>query len=328
MSVEFDHPAWLAGLILALIPLYVPFQTTAPYSYTDLIPDDPLSTAGDWLIRLIATSMLAIGVLGLSSPHQKGQLIEKIGTGAHIVLLLDRSASMNQNFSGRHMGGEASESKARYAQRFLSEFVSRRQNDLFAMASFSTAPIYTLALTQDREAVLSALRAASQKGRGITNMSAGLSLALDFFTDQALTGSRIILLVSDGATRIDPDTRENLRQWFHEANVSLYWIYLRNPNGARLSEKPENPNEKTTPEYFLHQFFQDMEIPYKAYEADDPESLKQAIRDIGQLENKPIIYFEKTLRKDFSAACYAIAAVLSGLLASVKWIEIRTQRPR
>ncbi|MCI0666857.1 MAG: VWA domain-containing protein, partial [Methylococcaceae bacterium] len=231
MNIEFDHAQWLAGLILAILPLVRPLQTAVPCSCTDLIPDDPLSEAGDWLLRLIAASTLAIIVLGLSGPHEKEQPIEKVGNGAHIVLLLDRSASMNQNFSGRHMGGRASESKGRYAQQLLAEFVERRGNDLFAMASFSTAPIYTLALTRDRDAVLSALRAASLKGRGITNMAAGLSLALDFFTGRAMTGSRIILLVSDGAARIEPEARESLRQWFHEARVSLYWIYLRNPNG-------------------------------------------------------------------------------------------------
>ncbi|MGH8549475.1 MAG: vWA domain-containing protein [Methylococcales bacterium] len=326
MSIEFDHPAWLAGLILAILPLVRPSQTMVPYSCTELIPDDLLSSAGDWLIRLIAGTTLAIIVLGLSGPHKKEQPIEKIGTGAHIVLLLDRSASMNQNFLGRRLGGRASESKGRYAQHLLAEFIKRRGNDLFAMASFSTSPIYTLALTRDREAILSALRAASLKGRGITNLSAGLSMALDFFSNQALTGSRVILLVSDGATRIDPDSREKLRQWFFEAKVSLYWIYLRNPNGTRLNERPKNPNEQTTPEYFLHQFFSSMEIPYQASEADNPESLKQAIREIEQLENKPILYFEKILRKDLSVYCYAIAATLLGILLAVKWIEIRTSR--
>ncbi len=327
MNIGFDHPAWLGGLILAILPLVIPLQTPLPYSWIDLIPDDPLSNAGDWLIRSIAGGALAIIVFGLSGPHRPEQKIEKIGTGAHIVLLLDRSASMNQNFSRRHMGGRASESKAAHAQRLLADFVERRGNDLFAMASFSTSPIYTLGMTRDRDAILSALRATSTKGRGITNMAAGLSMALDLFSNQAMTGSRVILLVSDGATRIDPDTRETLRQWFYEAKVSLYWIYLRNPTSARLTERPMHPNENTTPEYFLHQFFRGLKGPYKAYEADSPVALSEAIRDIGQLENKPVIYFEQVLRKDLSGYCYAAAAALLGLLLAIKWIEIRTGRP-
>jgi mxaC protein len=326
MNVGFDHPVWLGGLILAILPLVIPLQAPQPYSWIDMIPDDPLSDAGDWLIRFIAGSALAVIVLGLSGPHRPEQKIEKIGTGAHIVLLLDRSASMNQNFTRRHMGGRTSESKAAHAQRLLADFVEQRGNDLFAMASFSTSPIYTLGLTRDRDAILSALRATSMKGRGITNMAAGLSMALDFFSHQAMTGSRVILLVSDGATRIDPDTRESLRQWFYEAKVSLYWIYLRHPHAARLTERPVNPNENTSPEYFLHQFFQGLEAPYKAYEADSPAALSEAIRDIGQLENKPVVYFEKIIRKDLSGYCYAAGAALLGLLLAIKWIEIRTGR--
>lgn len=324
MNIAFDHPLWLSALILAALPLYIPLQTAIPYSSTDLIPDDSLSRVGDWFIRLIAANALAIIIFGISGPYQKEQQIEKIGTGAHIVLLLDRSASMNERFSDRYTGGRSSETKGQYAQKLLAEFVQRPNNDLFAMASFSTAPIYTLPLTQDREAVLSALRASSVKGRGITNMAAGLSMALNFFTDQPITGSRVILLVSDGATRIDPDTQHRLRQWFYETKVALYWIHLKNPNSGNLTDRPANPNEKTTPEYFLHRFFQSMEIPYQAFQADNPKAMKQAIQNIEQLENKPISYFEQVLQIDLSGYCYGVAAVMLSLLLLVKWIEIRT----
>ncbi|MGR9106189.1 MAG: vWA domain-containing protein [Gammaproteobacteria bacterium] len=326
MSIEFHHPEWLAALFVVLLPVLRPLQTPLPYSWIELIPEDSLSRVTDWLIRLIAAGALASILFALSGPHRKDQLIEKIGNGAHIVLLLDRSASMNQNFSGRHMGGRASESKAAFAQKLLAEFIEQREYDLFAMASFSTAPIYTLGLTRDREAILSALAAASSKGRGITNMAGGLSMALDFFTDRPMTGSRIILLVSDGATRIDADTRDRLKQWFHEARVSLYWIYLRTPHSARLSERPANPNERTTPEYFLHEFFQGLEIPYQAYEADNPNALENAIRDIGRYEKKPLVYFEKTAREDFSPYCYGLAAGLLGILIALKGLEIRAAR--
>lgn len=324
MNIGFDQPLWLVGLVFAALPLKIPLQTAIPYSSINLIPEDPISKAGDRLIRLIAVGVVLALLFGLSEPYQKEQQIKKIGTGAHIVLLLDRSASMNDNFSGRHMGGRSSETKGRYAQKILSDFVRRRNNDLFAMASFSTSPIYTLPLTQDRDAILSALDAASMKGRGVTNMAAGLSMALDFFTDQPMTGTRIILLVSDGATRIDPDTQHRLKQWFFEAKVALYWIYLKNPNSVDLNDRPANPNEKTTPEYFLHQYFQNMNIPYHAFEADNPQALKQAIQTIEQMENKPMVYLEKIARKYWSGYCFGTALFLLTLLLVSKWIEIKT----
>lgn len=324
MNLAFDRAPWLLAWIVVFVPLFKPLPKAIAYSWIELIPQDRVSDVCDWLIRALGAATLAMISLGLAGPHIPEQVVEKLATGAEFVLLLDRSASMNQNFTGRHMGGTSSETKARHAQKLLSEFVRRRPHDLFAVASFSTSPIYTLALTADREAVLAALRAASSKGRGITNMAAGLWLALDYFSDRAFTGSRVILLVSDGATRIDADTRDGLRQWFQEANVSLYWVYLRNPHGAKLSERPKNPNENTTPEYFLHQFFQSLKIPYQAYEAENPNTLKQAIQDIEQIEQRPILYYEKSLRSDLSSYCYAIAAVLLGILLAFKWIETRT----
>jgi mxaC protein len=323
VNVAFEQPLWIAALLLAAVPLATPFQRAAAYSSVDLIPDDSVSEFADWLIRLAAAAAVASIVLGIASPYERERLVEKTGTGAHVVLLVDRSASMNQNFSGQYLGGTSSETKARYAHKLLTEFVQRRTNDLFAMASFSTAPLYTLALTQDHTAILSALRAASSKGKGATNMAAGLSMALDFFTEKPLTGSRVIVLVSDAATRIDADTQNRLRQWFYQARTSLYWVYLRNPTSPKLSQRPKNPNEQTTPEYFLHQFFSNMEIPYKAYGAENQKAMEQAIRDIEQLENKPITYFEKVLKKDLSAYCYGTATALLALLLTVKWMELR-----
>jgi mxaC protein len=321
MNLVLTYPWALLLSPLALIPLFLRSQGITRYSYTPLIPKDALSTVIDWLIRLIAASAIAALVLALAGPYRREQSVERIGTGAQIVLLLDRSASMNENFSGRYLGGGASESKANVARRLLTEFIKRRQHDLFAMISFSTAPIYTLPLTQDREAVLAAIRAGSGRGRGITNIAPGMAVALDYFRERPVTGSRIILLVSDGAARIDADTQAQLRQWFDENQVMLYWIYLRNPNSASLFNKPKNPNEKTTPEYFLHQYFQTMSISYKAYEAENPAAVEQAIADIARLENRPIRYLEKIPREDLSEYYYSAAIVLITLLLGIKRME-------
>ena len=326
MTLAFNNP-WLLTLgLFAALPLLYRHQRPLSYSWNILLPDDKPSQVMDWTIRgMTAMAVLCIA-LGAAKPYSKGKEIEKIGIGAHIVLLLDRSASMNENFAGRYFGGRSNETKARIARDLLLEFVDNRRSDLFSMVSFSTAPIYTLPLTQDRDAIRSAIRAAHSRGRGITNIAAGLSMALTFFSEQPRNGSRIILLVSDGATRIDPDTQDRLHQWFHQNQVTLYWIYLRNPSSASLSAPPKHPNENTSPEYFLHQYFQDMDIPYHAYEAENPEALAQAIADIGQLESKPIRYFETTPKTDWSVYCFAGATFLTFVLLLCKALEIDTWR--
>lgn len=325
--MAFAHP-WLLLLgILALLPLFRAGQKTLTYSWLPLLPPDPFSTAMDWLIRLIASGALAALVIALAGPYLREQPVERIGTGAHIVLLIDRSSSMNENFAGRYLGGGTHESKGAVARDLLAEFVARRKEDLFAMVSFSTSPIYVLPLTQDREAVQAAIKSAGRRGRGVTNIAAGLAMALDYFTDQPITGSRIILLVSDGAARIDEQTQDRLRQWFNDNQVMLYWIYLRNRNSVSLYQKPENPAEETTPEYFLHRYFQSLDVPYRAYEAENPEAVKQAIADVERLENQPIHYYETLPRKDLSTYCYTIAILLLLVLLMSRMLEVRSWHP-
>ncbi len=322
MNLAFDYPWVLVAGLLALLPIVGRQQQALEYPWATMIPRDTLSNGLDWAIRGTTAATATCIVLAIAQPHSREQYIEKIGVGAQIVLLLDRSASMNENFAGRHFGGRFKETKGKIARDLLLQFVEGRRSDLFSMVSFSTSPIYTLPLTQDRDAIKAAIGAAGTRGRGITNIASGLSMALTFFNDQPVTGSRIILLVSDGAARIDTDTQAQIRQWFYQNQVTLYWIYLRNQNSASLSVRPKNPNEKNSPEYFLHQFFQNMDIPYHAYEAENPEALSQAIADIGQLENKPIRYLEKIPRTDLSSYFYSSAAFFTLLLLVSKAWEI------
>ena len=60
-------------------------------------------------------------------------------------------------------------------------------------------------------------------------------MALDFFVDTPRKGSRIVLLVSDGAARIDEQTRDRLRQTFQETGTTLTQ-YLRKIRLGRAAE--------------------------------------------------------------------------------------------
>lgn len=323
MDIGFYHPWVLFITPLALLPFFRSSQNPVSYSSLSMIPGDWLSQCFFTAIKLIGASVIALILLGLASPYFKEKTVERIGNGAHIVLLLDRSASMNENFAGRYFGGGAKESKVAVARSLLTEFVERRKDDLIGMISFSTSPIHVLSLTQDKKAVLSAIQATKSRGRGVTNIAPGLAMALDFFIDQPVTGSRVILLVSDGAARIDSDTQSTLAQIFRQNKVMLYWIYLRNKTSSSLKVKPANPNETTTPEYFLHQYFSSMDIPYQAFEAENPQALQEAIRKIEKLENKPIIYREKVPRQNLASSLYKTAIVLLIILFAVKGYEYK-----
>jgi mxaC protein len=327
MSIGFLHPLALLLGLAALLPLLRRGQRPLPYSSLALIPADPLSLWLDRGLRLAGAGAVLCLAAAIASPYLREHWVERLGTGAHIVLLLDRSSSMNENFTGKYLGARASEAKGAVARRLLAEFVQRREHDLFAMVAFAAAPVYVLPLTEDREAVRAAIAATGGRGHGVTNIAPGLAMGLNFFTGKPVTGSRIILLVSDGAARIDEETRDKLRQWFQDTRATLYWIYLRNPTGSRLEEKPANPNETTTPEYFLHQYFQSLGVPYQAFEADNPAALQRAIAEVERLENLPLRYREKLPRRDVSGLCYGAALGLLMLLAIARLLEVKTWTP-
>ena len=190
--------------------------------------------------------------------------------------------------------------------------------------AFSAAPIFVLPLTQDAEAVQAAILALNGRGHGITNIAPGLAMALEHFHGQPVTGARVVLLVSDGAARMEPEVAEALRQQFQDEQSSLYWIYLRNPKGGKLGEPPKNPNESSTPEYYLHQYFLSLGVPYQAFEADNPKAMQDAIAKIETLENRPLTYRQKLPRQDWSGFCYGSALVCLILLLTAKTLEVKT----
>ncbi len=324
MNIGFSAPWALLLGFAALIPLLGRGQPAILYSSISILPSDPLSTLLDRVLRFGAAAAALCLSLGIAGPYLSERWVERIGTGAHIVLLLDRSSSMNEDFSGQYLGGRAQETKGAVARKLLAEFVTRREHDLFAMIDFSAAPIYVMPFTQDKQAVLAAIEATSGRGHGATNIAPALAMALDFYSGKPFSGSRIILLVSDGAAQIEEETRDQLRQWFQETQATLYWIYLRNPRSGRLSEKPANPNESTTPEYLLHEYFQSLGVPYRAFEADNPDALQHAIAEVERLENLPLHYLEKLPRQDVSNYCYGAALAFLALLLGAKFLEVKS----
>ena len=323
MSFSFTLPWVLILSVLGLVPLLYANQKRLNYSSFIILPKDTLSVVVDWLYRVTGSAVLLLIVCGLAGPKLNRSSVERIGTGAHIVLLLDRSASMNATFAGSHLGGKSSESKISIAREVLNALVNRGQDDFFAMLSFSTSPVYTLPLTDDHIAVSGAIRGATTGGHGVTNIAPALSMALDFFYDEAVTGSRAILLLLDGAAVLEPETQEFLRQRFRENQVALYWIYLRTQNANSLVLKPKNPNERTSPEHSLHRFFQSLNTSYQSFEADNPAALKQAIQTIEQMENQPLRYFEKIPGFDLSQYFYTIALFAIVILLGLKTMEVR-----
>lgn len=342
--MSFDLPLLLWLLPLALLPLWASPGQVQANAWAGLLPRDWPSVGLQALLRVAAVLALAAVVVGLAGPHRPEALIERVGRGAEIVLVLDRSRSMDQGFAGvaggppagartgpealayysRLRAAEGRESKGQVARQLLSSFAAQRPDDRFGMVVFSTVPMPVLAFTQQPEVIQAAI-SAGNIGRGLSETNIGLALqsALDYFKDRPYTGSRILLLVSDGGDRLDVDMRQQITQLARQRRVGIYWIYIRSPRSPGLMIGQDNPRSaaeaEAVPEYFLHRFFESLGVPYRAYEADNPEALQKAIADVNRLENLPISYQQTLPRRDLSRWAYgsALAAVLVLLLANL-----------
>jgi mxaC protein len=325
MLINFDTPWLLSGLLLMMVPLLRTGIKSQAYPWLTILPKDTLSSSLSVLIRIIGMAAIGLLILGLSGVYLKEQRIERIGQGAHIVLLLDRSNSMDTTFAGKAPMNDQEESKSAAARRLLTEFIDKRSHDLMGIAEFSTAPMFVMPLTENKQALHAAIAATATPALAYTHVSKGLAMALSFFDEQPTTGTRIVVLVSDGAAAIDSDSEQALRTLIKDQHIRLYWVFLRTSNSPGIHEKPENTrddNAQALPEKYLHLFFSSLNVPYQVYEAESPEGLQAAIDDIDKLENRPLHYFERLPKQDLSGLCYQWASLMIALLLVLKLCEV------
>ncbi|MBA3599220.1 MAG: VWA domain-containing protein [Methylibium sp.] len=343
-ELPFTSPWLLLALPLALLALWRRPQAVLLHSWSALLPPDRLSGALDVLLRVLAVLAIAAVLLGLAGLYRPAYEIERVGQGAEIVLLVDRSRSMDQAFISGTPSGIATQtpglanfnisreradrgrpSKQQTARVLLGEFAAQRSADRFAMLVFSTLPIRVLDFTEKPAAVQAAI-AAGEIGRGLAETDIGLALeaGLGSFHNRPYTGSRIMMLVSDGGDDLTDEARTEIARRMSDYRVTLYWFYIRSFRSPGLNAEPGD--EAVAPEVHLHRFFGSMGTPYRAYEAENPEALQRAINDVNRLENLPITYLDTVPRRDLSQWCYGAALGCVLLLLTAKLMELRAWR--
>ena len=334
VTLDMVHGWVLALLPLAVLPVLRPLSAAVRLSWIGLVTVDPFSRWLDRTLRAIGVLAIVSLVLAAGGLHRPAYEVERIGHGAHMVLLVDRSTSMDRPFAvrkvadagsvGRHRGSHRS--KGEVARELLSKLVAERRNDRFGMVVFSTFPIPVLRPTDHHEVVHASI-AAGNTGRGLaeTNIGAGLEQALQYFEGQPYTGARIIVLVSDGAGEIGRAPRLRIAHRMRRLRVSLYWIYIRSARGPAIFDSAESSGGaepmEMTPERALHEFFSQMGGAYRAYTAESPEDLERAIADVNRLQNLPVRYRETIGRRDLSAMCLAVAVAGLAVLVAAKLVE-------
>jgi mxaC protein len=326
--MDFAHPWALLLLPLALLPLRPMRRDTLVFSHLDGLPRDRVGALLGVAWRLLGVLGLLATVVGLGAPGRAETQVPRTGRGAEIVVLMDRSRSMDERMlpadwraidplNLRYQAQSRGEPKGRMARELLSKFVASRPDDRFALMFFSTNPIQVVSFTQHDDVVQAAI-AAGNVGRGLADTDVGRALgaAIAEFDQRAYTGSRIVMLVSDGGARLDQATQRRLAAAVRRNRVSLTWIYLRSVNSPRLDTPGDA--EAAVPEIALHRFFQTLPGGYRAYEAEDPDELARAVADVGRQQAFPLDYLEEVPRRDFSRVALALGAACCVLMVALR----------
>jgi mxaC protein len=318
MNLAVDH-AWLLLLLGLAVPALLGRDTG--WQAVPSLAASPVDRAATWLdalLRVLAAGAIGCIVLGLAGLHGGQRSVARTGSGAHIILVLDRSLSMDEPFALQ--GHKAAESKAQAAARLLDDFFARRRNDSFGIAAFSTAPMQVLPLTAHRDAVAAALRAMRQKALANTDIGGGLVTALHMFAHDNEDATRVILLVSDGAGFITDALQDEIRAEVLRQHVHVYYLYLRAGDEPPLLEDMGTHTDSTHPAA-LGAFLHGLGVPYRGFEASDPASIVAATDAIGQLETRPLTYQETLARIDYDRTCYAIACLCLALILLARLAE-------
>jgi mxaC protein len=331
-SFAFERPWLLLLLPLALLPLWPSGRDALSFASVAWLPADSAGRLAQALWTAFAILAMATLVTALADPGRPQSLVERTGRGAEIAVLMDRSRSMDDHMlpsnwhkldpNDRMTNLDSGPPKAQMARDLLSKFVTQRADDRFSLMFFSTRPLIVVPFTQ-HDAVVQAGIAAGGVGPGLSDTEVGAALlaAIGEFDHRAYSGSRIILLVSDGGSDLDDETRQRISSGLMRNRIALYWIYLRRFSSPRLDDAAAA--QAGAPEVTLHRFFQTLRTPYRAYQADEPEDLARAVADVGREQNAPLDFTELVPRVSYAPYFLWTATFCCLMLMLYKALSLR-----
>ncbi len=320
-DIAFQAPWVLLALPLALLPWLSAAVNPPRHAWLVLLPRDRWSDAIDVGMRLLGSLAMAAVITALAGPYRGPTSITRVGEGAEIVILLDRSRSMDQPFTNQSSIGNRSDtrgvSKGGVARELLARFTAARPFDAFAMFIFSARAIPVLDFSNAPAAIQAAISAHNVgRGLGETDIGQALEAAVRLFEPRSYQGARVVLLVSDGGSRLDPDVRTRLASALRRARVRVYWLYIRSVNSASIADSAGTELSDTVPEIALHRFLESTGVPYHAFEAEDPKALGEAIATIDRMEKHTIYHTAIVPRRELAAWFHALALVCTAPLAA------------
>jgi len=318
------QPWALLLLPLAVVPFLFKSHQGQIYSWLEIVPIDRFSDIANIIIKVITSIILVSIFLALAGPQGETKKVQKVGKGAQTVLVIDRSVSMDHPFAGDSSSGRAAEIKSAAARRLITKFIDSRPDDMMGVVGFTNSALYGMKITTNRDAIHSAINAATGAALNQTNIGAGVTEGVALFDQIQNSGSRAIILLSDGAGKLSPHVKWKISEQLAKKKLNLYWIVLREPDDISIFSKNVYPADGVPDAIALHQYFQSLKIKYKAFEADNPATLQSALQFINAKEKNIIQYSVNVPGHDYSKDLIILSLVLSLVILIIKNLRVHS----
>lgn len=318
------HPWALLLLPLVVTPFIFKSHQGQLYSWIEIMPEDKVSEMANLVVKIITALILLTIILAIASPQGESKKEQKVGKGAQTVLVIDRSVSMDHPFAGQSNSGRAAEIKSAAARRLITAFIDSRPDDMMGVVGFTNSALYGMKITSNRDAIHAAINAATGSALNQTNIGAGITQAVGLFDHIQSSGSRAVILLSDGAGKLSPHVKYKINKQFAEKKLNLYWIVLREPDDISIFTKNSSVENVMPDSIVLDRYFKSLKIKYKAFEADNPTALESALQYIDSKEKNLIQYSITIPGRDYSKTLIVIAIILSLLILVIKNLKVHS----
>jgi Ca-activated chloride channel family protein len=330
--MRLAEPLWL--LLLPLVPLllWAGSRRRPRLAWPTLAPFDGaprgrarLAAVLPPVLRFVALAAL---VLALARPQTVGGRTNVRARGVAIVVVLDRSSSM-EAADGRDplTGGPIARFEAARGQ--FARFVAGRPDDLIGLVAFAAEPDLTSPPTLDHEflrASAASLRTATAAEDG-TNLGDAIAWGLDALR-HAPPARRVLVLLTDGDNRppvtagsppLDPRAAARLAA---PLGVTLHTVAVGRAGGTVRETIPglnlDLVGEVEGPNLDL---LRDLARigDGRAFEAADPAALANVFAELDALERTDLAGALRTRYREWAPLCLAVALgamLLDRLLAA------------
>ena len=323
MGFDFAYPWLLILLPLAALPLLPRRGDALTFSWLAWVPKDRV---GQWVgfvgraSAVLAMAAIIVGLAGLGRSHRQ---VLRTGSGAQILILMDRSQSMDATMNSKGVESPDGESKNKVARASLTNFIAQRPNDRLAFMMFGTSPMLAMPFTYDHRAIDAAI-AGTAVGRGMpdTELDRGLLAAIGEFDGGGSSVRRAIVLVSDGGAKLDAPVRRLIQEGLLRNQIVLYFIYLR--SGVFSPDlNAALPSSESSAEAELHRYFLSLKTPYRLFQAGNAHAMKDAMAEINRQQNALTSFVERLPRQDLRPYCFAVALAGCALLLALRLLQVR-----